>query len=156
MLDSQRDVSAREKLCPVLGYYVRDSWEEACDLCVAILQNEGALHRPLAYDLGIHRTVGPQQQPGNLLRLLLIQKISALRFDLLLHLLRDAYKTLISLKSGNAIVISPHPGAKKCICETVQLIQEAACKAGAPEGAGGCISLTTGPAAPPAARCRTG
>lgn len=53
------------------------------------------------------------------------------------------YKTLISLKSGNAIVISPHPGAKKCICETVQLIQEAACKAGAPEGAVGCISLTT-------------
>ncbi len=53
------------------------------------------------------------------------------------------YKTLISLKSGNAIVISPHPGAKKCICETVQLIQEAARKAGAPEGAVGCISLTT-------------
>ena len=25
------------------------------------------------------------------------------------------YKTLISLKSGNAIIISPHPGAKKCI-----------------------------------------
>ena len=53
------------------------------------------------------------------------------------------YKTLISLKSGNAIVISPHPGAKQCICETVQLIQEAACKAGAPESAVGCISLTT-------------
>lgn len=49
LLSRQTEVSrqnpyAREKLCPVLGYYVRDSWEEACDLCVAILQNEGAGH----------------------------------------------------------------------------------------------------------------
>ena len=36
------------------------------------------------------------------------------------------YKTLISLKAGNAIVISPHPGAKNCILETVNVIQEAA------------------------------
>lgn len=53
------------------------------------------------------------------------------------------YKTLISLKAGNAIVISPHPGAKKCILETVKLIQEAARRAGAPEGAVGCVTLTT-------------
>src|SRR5262249_55519301 len=28
------------------------------------------------------------------------------------------YKTLIALKAGNAIVISPHPRAKACSCET--------------------------------------
>ena len=53
------------------------------------------------------------------------------------------YKTLISLKAGNAIVISPHPGAKNCILETVQIIQEAARKAGAPEGLIGVIKLAT-------------
>ena len=53
------------------------------------------------------------------------------------------YKTLISLKAGNAIVISPHPGAKNCILETVNVIQDAARKAGAPEGLIGVIRLTT-------------
>lgn len=53
------------------------------------------------------------------------------------------YKTLISLKAGNAIVISPHPGAKQCITETYKIIREAAEKAGAPEGSVCCISLTT-------------
>lgn len=53
------------------------------------------------------------------------------------------YKTLISLKAGNAIVISPHPGAKNCILETVNVIQEAARRAGAPEGLIGVIRLTT-------------
>ena len=43
------------------------------------------------------------------------------------------YKTLISLKAGNAIVISPHPNAKESILATVKIIQEAAKKAGAPE-----------------------
>ena len=38
------------------------------------------------------------------------------------------YKTLIALKAGNGIVISPHPGAKNCILETVRIIQEAAGK----------------------------
>ncbi|MCI9510371.1 MAG: acetaldehyde dehydrogenase (acetylating) [Angelakisella sp.] len=53
------------------------------------------------------------------------------------------YKTLISLKAGNAIVISPHPGAKNCIIETVKIITEAAKRAGAPDGAVGCITITT-------------
>lgn len=53
------------------------------------------------------------------------------------------YKTLISIKAGNAIVFSPHPGAKNCILETVKIIQEAAYKAGCPKGAIGCISIPT-------------
>lgn len=53
------------------------------------------------------------------------------------------YKTLISLKAGNAIVISPHPGAKNCILETVNIIQDAARKAGAPDGLIGAIRLAT-------------
>ena len=53
------------------------------------------------------------------------------------------YKTLIALKAGNAIVISPHPGAKNCIIETVKVIQAAAKKAGVPDGLIGVIRLTT-------------
>lgn len=53
------------------------------------------------------------------------------------------YKALIALKAGNAIIFSPHPGAKNCILETVKIIQDAARKAGAPEGLVGTISLVT-------------
>ncbi len=53
------------------------------------------------------------------------------------------YKALISIKDGNAIVFSPHPGAKKCILETVRIMNEAAIKAGCPEGAIGCITIPT-------------
>ena len=53
------------------------------------------------------------------------------------------YKSIIALKAGNAIVLSPHPGAKNCIIETAKIIAEAAKKAGAPDGAVGCITITT-------------
>ncbi len=53
------------------------------------------------------------------------------------------YKTLISVKAGNAIIVSPHPNAKKCILETVRIIQEAAKAAGAPDGLIQCVELTT-------------
>lgn len=44
------------------------------------------------------------------------------------------YKSLIAVKAGNAIVISPHPNAEHCIIETAQVIRQAAERAGAPEG----------------------
>lgn len=44
------------------------------------------------------------------------------------------YKSIISLKSGNAIVFSPHPNAKKCILEAIKIASDAAVQAGAPEG----------------------
>ncbi|MBQ1514929.1 MAG: aldehyde dehydrogenase family protein, partial [Lachnospiraceae bacterium] len=50
------------------------------------------------------------------------------------------YKALISLKAGNGIVFSPHPSAKKCILETVKIVQKAAYAAGAPEGLIGSIT----------------
>ncbi|MBR2562234.1 MAG: acetaldehyde dehydrogenase (acetylating) [Eubacterium sp.] len=53
------------------------------------------------------------------------------------------YKTLISLKAGNAIVISPHPNAKECILETCKVIVKAAKSAGAPDHLIGCITLPT-------------
>ena len=53
------------------------------------------------------------------------------------------YKSIISIKAGNGIIISPHPGAKNCIIETAKIIQDAARSAGAPDGLIGYISLTT-------------
>lgn len=53
------------------------------------------------------------------------------------------YKILIALKAGNAIVLSPHPAAKRCICETVSLLDQAAREHGAPEGLIGCIGTPT-------------
>src|ERR1700758_2648224 len=44
------------------------------------------------------------------------------------------YKTLISLKAGNGIVISPHPRAHRCTCETAAVLARAATEAGAPAG----------------------
>lgn len=51
------------------------------------------------------------------------------------------YKTLISLKAGNAVVISPHPNAKNCTIEAVKIMQKAAYAAGAPEGLIGVIEI---------------
>ena len=53
------------------------------------------------------------------------------------------YKTLIALKAGNAIVLSPHPRAKACTCETAAVLQQAALQAGAPEGLVQCIFNST-------------
>ena len=53
------------------------------------------------------------------------------------------YKSLISLKSGNAIIISPHPNAKNCILETYQVVAQAAEAAGAPDGIVQCVSIPT-------------
>lgn len=43
------------------------------------------------------------------------------------------FKTLISLKTRNGIIFSPHPRAKKCTVETARIMLEEAVKAGAPE-----------------------
>lgn len=53
------------------------------------------------------------------------------------------YKTLISLKSGNGIVISPHPRAKRSTCETAALLAQAATQAGAPDGVVQCVGAAT-------------
>ncbi len=53
------------------------------------------------------------------------------------------YKTLISLKAQNAIVLSPHPTAMRCICESAAVLRLAALKMGAPEGLITCLEHPT-------------
>ena len=51
------------------------------------------------------------------------------------------FKTLIALKTRNAILISPHPRAKGCTIEAAKVVLDAAVKAGAPEGIIGWIDV---------------
>ena len=51
------------------------------------------------------------------------------------------FKTLIALKTRNAIIISPHPRAKNSTIEAAKIVLDAAIKAGAPEGIIGWIDV---------------
>jgi acetaldehyde dehydrogenase (acetylating) len=53
------------------------------------------------------------------------------------------YKVLIALKARCAIVISPHPSAVRCITRTVEIMAEAAARAGAPAGSIGWMKTVT-------------
>jgi len=53
------------------------------------------------------------------------------------------YKILISLKAGNAVVISPHPRAHRCTCATAAILYKAAVEAGAPEDLIQCVDNAT-------------
>ena len=44
------------------------------------------------------------------------------------------FKALLSLKTRNGIIFSPHPRAKKCTIEAARLVLDAAVEAGAPKG----------------------
>lgn len=53
------------------------------------------------------------------------------------------YKSMIALKSRNAIVFSPHPSAVRCTAEAARIMHQAAVSAGAPEGCIGCITTVS-------------
>jgi len=53
------------------------------------------------------------------------------------------FKILISIKSRNAIVLSPHPSAAKCINETAKNMREAGVKEGLPADAIGVMTTAT-------------
>lgn len=53
------------------------------------------------------------------------------------------YKAIIAIKSGNALVFSPHPKAVECTLKAARIVAAAAEEAGAPAGTVGCLSLAT-------------
>jgi len=53
------------------------------------------------------------------------------------------FKCLIAIKSRNAVVLSPHPSAARCINETVRVVREAAVREGLPAEAIQCMSTAT-------------
>jgi acyl-CoA reductase-like NAD-dependent aldehyde dehydrogenase len=53
------------------------------------------------------------------------------------------FKCMISLKAGNAVVLSPHPHAKRSTAEACDVLHAAAVAAGAPEGIIQCLTAPT-------------
>ncbi len=53
------------------------------------------------------------------------------------------FKILIAIKSRNAVVLSPHPSAVKCIGETARVMREAGLKEGLPQDAVACMASAT-------------
>ena len=53
------------------------------------------------------------------------------------------FKALISVKAGNALVVSPHPSALNCIGEAVRVLNAAAVEAGGPDGLVTMMTLPT-------------
>lgn len=53
------------------------------------------------------------------------------------------FKILIAIKSRNAVVLSPHPSAAKCINESARVMREAAVKEGLPAEAIACMTTAT-------------
>lgn len=53
------------------------------------------------------------------------------------------YKTLIAIKGGNSVVVSPHPNARACTVAALKVCLDAAVAAGAPEGLIGWIGNPT-------------
>lgn len=51
------------------------------------------------------------------------------------------FKSMIAIKSGNAIVFSPHPSAAKCTLKATEVMRNAAIAAGAPEGIISCVTM---------------
>jgi len=51
------------------------------------------------------------------------------------------YKAMIALKSGNAIIFSPHPKALACTLRAARIVAEAAERAGAPKGSISCLTI---------------
>ena len=49
------------------------------------------------------------------------------------------FKILIAVKARNAIIVAPHPSAKKCCYEAAELMAQAAIHAGAPPGLVSCM-----------------
>ena len=53
------------------------------------------------------------------------------------------FKIIIAIKSRNAIVLSPHPSAARCIAETARVMKEAGIAAGLPPDAIQCLTKPT-------------
>ncbi|MHB8276891.1 MAG: aldehyde dehydrogenase family protein [Candidatus Humimicrobiaceae bacterium] len=50
---------------------------------------------------------------------------------------------MIAVKSRNAVIFTPHPGAVRCSCEASQVLARAAELAGAPKGLISCLDIVT-------------
>ncbi|MHC1785408.1 MAG: aldehyde dehydrogenase family protein [Anaerolineaceae bacterium] len=95
-------------------------WESIKDVRTVGVVRHDAVHKiyEIAWPVGVVAALTPSTNPTS----------------------TTMFKTLISLKARNAIVVAPHPSAVKCCLETAQLMEQAAVKAGAPQGLVNCMA----------------
>ncbi len=94
-------------------------WESIRDLKTVGVIRQDAAHRlyEIAWPMGVVAALVPSTNPTS----------------------TTFFKSLISVKARNAIVISPHPSAKRCIYEAAHCMAQAAENAGAPKGLISCL-----------------
>ena len=97
----------------------RDVWEAVKDMkTVGILREKPGLWE-IGVPVGVIAAIVPSTNPTSTV----------------------CYKAMIALKSGNAIVFSPHPKASNCTFQAARIVSKAAETAGAPEGSVSCLGI---------------
>ena len=111
-------VAAHKKIKNEFGSRV--VWESIRDLrTVGVVRNDPARRVvEIAWPMGVIAALVPSTNPTS----------TAL------------YKILIAVKARNAILLAPHPSAARCTLEAVQVMAQAAERAGAPRGLIGCMT----------------
>ncbi|HEX5944500.1 MAG TPA: aldehyde dehydrogenase family protein, partial [Anaerolineales bacterium] len=95
-------------------------WEAIKDIpTVGVIRNDPQKHTyDIAWPMGVVAALTPSTNPTS----------------------TTMYKTLISVKAKNAIIVAPHPFAAKCCGETIRIMAEAGERAGMPKGLISCMS----------------
>ena len=116
-------VAAHKKLKNEFGS--RGVWESIRDLKTVgvVRQDESRRLYEIAWPMGVVLALVPSTNPTS----------------------TAFFKTLISVKARNAIVVSPHPSAAKCTLAAVQTMAQAAESAGAPSGLISCMQQVSMP-----------
>ena len=102
--------------------YIYNAYKDA-KTCGVVEEDEAAGFQRVAEPIGVIAAVIPTTNPTS----------------------TAIFKTLISLKTRNGVIISPHPRAKGCTIAAAKLVLDAAVKAGAPEGIIGWIDAPSLP-----------
>ena len=130
---AQAGYEASEKLAKMA---VEDTgfgkWEDK------VIKNQFATRNLIDYLRGM-KTVGFIDEPGAVRRIAEPMGVVAGIIPSTNPTSTAMYKAIISLKSRNSIILSPHPSAADCIIEAANIMIEAAVKAGAPEHAITCM-----------------
>ncbi|NUM48515.1 MAG: aldehyde dehydrogenase family protein [Anaerolineales bacterium] len=100
-------------------FSARNVWESIRDVkTVGVIEHDPArkLYK-IAWPMGVVAALTPSTNPTS----------------------TTIFKTLIAVKARNAIIVAPHPSAKKCCYETAQLMAQVAVANGAPPGLISCM-----------------
>ncbi len=88
------------------------------------------------------KTVGVVKDDGNIVEIASPRGVVAAIIPSTNPTSTTIYKILISIKSRNTIVLSPHPSAARCIAETARVLREVAVKEGLPHNAIQCLTTS--------------